>query len=60
MKTLNTEQQAELQELVAFLESANLPVSLEVKASLAFWKGELKPKRLRRNSLNLVDKPTNL
>lgn len=53
MKTLNTEQQAELQELIAFLESANLPVSLEVKANLAFWRGELKPKRVRRN---LVDK----
>jgi hypothetical protein len=50
MKTLQTDQQQELQELLAHLDHANLSqLSLEVKSSLTFWQNELKPKRVRRN-----------
>lgn len=52
MKTLTSDQQEELQELLMILDSSNLPLDLGVKATITFWRGELKPKRVRRNPLD--------
>lgn len=49
MKTLSTEQQVELQELIQSMHD-HFPDAYPsiVKADLAYWAIELKPKRVRR------------
>lgn len=49
MKNLTTEQQEELQQLFLILDESNLPLTLQTKAQIGYWRIELKPKRVRRN-----------
>lgn len=48
MKTLTTEQQSELQSLLESLNGLNIDVQQEVN----YWVNELKPKRIRKKTLN--------
>lgn len=49
MKTLNNDQQQELQELfVGLQQDNNVSLSVEQQSQVAYWINELKPKRVRR------------
>ena len=53
MKTLSTEQQVELQDLFNSLKSNNLDI--QVLAQLTYWANEMRPKRVRRNPVELEE-----
>ena len=53
MKTLSTEQQAALQELVEYAGSDNHLPS-DIKAQFNYWAIDLKPKRVRKKVIDTV------
>lgn len=48
MKTLSTEQQLDLQDLIQGLSNTGTDLSMDEKARLSYWAIELKPKRVRK------------